>query len=72
VFITRWDVVFTLDGASAGTFVHEPSGDNTYDYGQTFFERQGLSNTAHTIRVDLNRNSMMLVRSPFTIPFCYL
>ncbi|KAI0354713.1 hypothetical protein OH77DRAFT_1404809, partial [Trametes cingulata] len=49
---TYTNIVFTLDGTSAGSFVHVPTDSTDFQYDVPVFARDGLPNTDHTIVIE--------------------
>ena len=62
VFTTGTNISYSIDGVQRGTTVRNPANLNTYAYNQILFNVTGLTNTEHTLRVDLLKPSVLLVR----------
>jgi len=61
LFTTNVDLTLVIDGQTS-TYTYTPVSRNSYQYQVPVFAQQGLSNTAHTMRVTLNPSSAFLVR----------
>ena len=61
VFRNGTNASYSIDGNHLGTTVRSPPDRGAYVYNQSLFNIEGLSNTEHTLRVDLLEPSVMLV-----------
>ncbi|PAV23423.1 hypothetical protein PNOK_0049100 [Pyrrhoderma noxium] len=50
------DFTFLVDNATAGAFEKSPDGDKTYHFNQTIFSMSGLSNTSHTLSIEVGHS----------------
>lgn len=47
------DMTFILDGSTVGSFEKQPDGDTSYKFNQTVFSKKNLTNTAHTLQIQV-------------------
>lgn len=50
-----------MDGEEAGTFVHQPSKDATYDYNVLAYSNVNLTNVPHSLNISTTGSSHSLV-----------
>ena len=59
--VTTTSVAYSLDGALRGTFTRPSTNSSVYFYNQMLFGIGGLTNSEHTLRVDMLGTSLLLV-----------
>lgn len=52
------DMVFYIDGVTAGSFEKEPDGDTTYLYNQIVFAKTDLAETTHTLNIQVGHSGV--------------
>jgi hypothetical protein len=67
-WIGNTNVTYSIDGRYQNTTGHSPTGAPDYLYNQSLFRVSGLDNMEHTLRVDLVKPSMLLVRKHGFLP----
>lgn len=58
---TNTNISYSIDGSPLGVTQRKSTNQTTYLYDQLLFRIEGLSNKAHTLRVDLQRPGVLLV-----------
>jgi len=59
---TNTNVSYSIDSTPRGVVQRNPANQTDYLYNQILFQVDGLPNVEHTLRVDLQRPGVLLVR----------
>lgn len=62
LWTTNTNVSYSIDGISRGVVERRSTGQTEYLYDQVLFRLEGLTNVEHTLRVDIERSGVLLVR----------